>query len=305
MSHPSELPSTVTCPPAHGRTSRVSGYLLIALSAACFGAMAILARFAYASGANTGGILLPRFLIASVILVPVMLWTRRPWPKGRQLAIACGMGAIGYVGQALCFFSALRYASAGLVALLLYLYPILVCILAAIFLGERLTSWKVALLALSFAGSAFTIGSGTGTALGIGLAIAAACIYAAYITVGGRFLRDVDSLATTTLVCMAATPIIGIFAWMQPARFPASAAGWLAILAIAVLSTVVAILTFFAGLRRIGASRAAILSTLEPVVTVVLAAALLGETTTSWQLIGGAMILSAAILLAWRDGAGP
>ncbi len=283
--------------------SHLAGYLLIAVSAASFGAMAILGRFAYAAGANTGGVLLPRFFLAALVLVPIMLATRRQWPRGRELAVACGMGGIGYVGQALCFFSALQYASAGLVALLLYLYPTLVCLLAALFLGERLTRWKLGLLGLSFAGTALTIGSGTGAALGIALGVGAALIYAVYITVGSRFLRGVDSVATTTIVCLAATPVIGVFAWLQPARFPQTAEGWLAILGIALVSTVVAIMTFFAGLRRVGASRAAILSTLEPVVTLVLAALFLGEAATLWQLVGGAMILAAAALLAWRDGA--
>lgn len=276
------------------------GYGLIVLSAVAFGAMAILARYAYQAGANTGGILLPRFVIATGVLIPVMLASARRWPRGRELAVAFGMGGIGYVGQALCFFSALQYASAGLVALLLYLYPTLVGLLAAIFLGERLTPWKLALLGLSFAGTALTIGSGSGTALGIALGISAATIYAVYITVGGRFLRGTDSVATTTVVCLAATPVMGLFALLQPARFPASIQGWLAILGIALLSTVVAIMAFFAGLRRVGASRAAIVSTLEPVVTLVLAALLLGESATFWQLVGGAMILAAAALAAWR-----
>ena len=79
------------------------------------------------------------------------------------------MGAIGYVGQAVCFFAALNHASAGLVALLLYAYPTLVVLLSAAFLGERLTAAKIALLAASFAGLALTLGGGQGTATGIAL----------------------------------------------------------------------------------------------------------------------------------------
>src|SRR2546423_3080945 len=247
--------SFAASPPA---AEQLIGYALIALSAIAFGAMAILGRYAYASGANTGGVLFTRFAVATVVLVPVMLASRRRWPRGRELAIACGMGGIGYVGQALCFFTALQYASAGLVALLLYVYPTLVCLLAAIFLGERLTPWKLALLALSFAGTALTIGSGSGSALGIVLGVTAAFIYAIYITVGARFLRGADSVAVTTLVCLSATPVMALFALLQPARFPASTQGWLAVLGIAVVSTVIAIMAFFAGLRRVGASRAAI-----------------------------------------------
>ena len=87
--------------------------------------MAIFARFAYAGGANVTGILAARFAIAGILLAALMFATHRPWPRGRPLAVAIGMGAIGYVGQAVCFFAALNHASAGLVALLLYAYPTL------------------------------------------------------------------------------------------------------------------------------------------------------------------------------------
>ena len=95
------------------------GLALVAISAVAFGAMAIFARFAYAGGADVLGVLLARFAIAGSILALLMLATRRPWPRGRVLAVAVGMGAVGYVGQAVCYFAALNHASAGLVALLL------------------------------------------------------------------------------------------------------------------------------------------------------------------------------------------
>ena len=81
-----------------------------------------------------------------------MLATWRPWPRGRALAVAIGMGAIGYAGQAAFFFAALNHASAGLVALLLYAYPTLVVLLSAAFLGERLNRWKTFAVALGVAG---------------------------------------------------------------------------------------------------------------------------------------------------------
>ena len=97
--------------------------------------MAIFARAAYAGGADVLGVLIVCFAAAGAILAAIMLATRRPWLRGRPLLAAILMGAIGYVGQALCYFTALNYASAGLVALLLYAYPTLVCLLAAAFLG--------------------------------------------------------------------------------------------------------------------------------------------------------------------------
>ncbi len=282
------------------RHPSTAGILLVLLSACAFGAMALFARAAYASGANVAGILASRFAIAGLVLVAIMVATRRPWPRGRPLAVAIGMGGVGYVGQAACFFAALNHASAGLVALLLYAYPTLVVLLSAAFLGERLTAGKVALLAASFAGLALTLGGGQGTATGIVLGLGAAAFYSVYIVVGARELGGTDALAVTTVVCLSAAVVTGVHALAGEPRFPGAAWGWAAIAAIALVSTVVAIIAFFAGLKRVGPATASIVSTLEPVVTVGLAWALLGESLTPLQLAGGAVVLGSAAWLARR-----
>lgn len=275
-----------------------AGIAFIAVSASAFGAMAIFARLAFSAGANVTGVLAARFAIAGVLLAAVMVATGRPWPRGRALAVAVAMGAIGYVGQAMCFFAALHFASAGLVALLLYTYPTLVVVLAAMFLGARLTRVKVALLVASFAGLALTLGGGQGSAAGIALGLAAAAFYSVYIVVGARELGHVDALASTTVVCLSAAAVLALSPAVAEPRFPADPWGWAAVGAIAIVSTVVSILAFFAGLKRVGPAVASIVSTLEPVVTVVLAWLVLGESLTAWQLAGGAIVLTCAAFLA-------
>ena len=271
---------------------------LIAVSAVAFGAMAIFARFAYAGGADVHGVLLVRFTLAGLVLAAVMLARRAPWPRGRALAVAIGMGAIGYVGQAMCYLTALNYASAGLVALLLYAYPTLVCLLAAIFLGERITGRTVALLAVSFIGIALTLGGGHGTPTGIVLALGGALFYSIYIIVGARELGGTDALASTTVVCLSAATMTLVAVPFHAPQLPGTWWSWLAAGLIAIVSTVVGILAFFAGLKRVGPAKASILSTLEPVVTVAAAWFILGETLSVVQLAGGALVLCSAAWLA-------
>ena len=276
-----------------------SGITLIIVSACAFGALGIFARYAYAGGANVTGLLAVRFVVASVALALVMLALRRPWPRGRALAVAIGMGAIGYFGQSLCYFSALNYATVGLVGLLLYAYPTLVCLLSAIFLGEKLTAGKVALLVVSFAGLALMLGGGGGSALGFVLGLAAPLIYSVYILVGARELGSTDSLAVATVISISAAIMFVASAVVTPMHLPTDGSSWAATIGLA-LFTVVAMLTFFLGLKRVGPSVASILSTLEPVVTVALAWLILGETLSAWQLAGGALVLGAAASLAMR-----
>lgn len=270
---------------------------LIVVSAVAFGAMAIFARFAYAGGADVLGVLLARFLVAGALLSIVMLAMRRPWPRGRPLVVAILMGAIGYVGQSVSYFAALNHASAGLVALLLYAYPTLVCLLAAAFLRQPLTRRTLTVLAVSFAGIALTLGGGHGTPTGIALGLAAAAFYSVYIVVGARELAGTDALASTTVVCLSAGATLALASLVREPQFPQVGWGWAAIAAIALVSTVVAILAFFAGLKRVGPAVASIVSTLEPVVTVALAWIVLGETLAPIQLFGGAMVLASAIWL--------
>lgn len=281
------------------------GIALIAVSASAFGAMAIFARAASASGADIFAMLLFRFVLASVLLLGWCRVQRVTFPSRRQSLGIALMGGIGYVGQSLCYFGALQYAQASLVALLLYLYPVFVTVLAAIFLHERLTPVKLGALLLCSLGTALTVGGGQGQPLGMALAVGSALIYSCYIVVGAKLTRGVDARATATLVCMAATVSFSAMALVRTGQglslhWSANPGGWAALVAIAVCSTVIAILTFFAGLQRLGAGRASMLSTLEPVVTVLLAAMLLGETLTAAQLGGGALILAGVLWLSAR-----
>ena len=276
------------------------GVALVLLSACAFGSMAIFARAAFAAGANVPGLLAGRFAIAGIALAAVMVATGRPFPRGRPLHFAIGMGGIGYVGQAACFFTALHYASSGLVALLLYAYPTLVVILSAAFLGQRLTARRIALLAASFAGLALMLGGGTGTPTGILLGLAAAGIYSVYILVGARELSGTDAMASTTVICLSAAGTLAIASLVVDTRLPATAWGWGAVAALGIVGGVVAILAFFAGLKRVGPSTASVVSTFEPVFTAALAWIVLGETLSGAQLAGGALVVATAAMLARR-----
>ena len=117
------------------------GPALCLLSAACFGAMAIFGKLAYAAGVEPGALLLLRFGIAAVVLGLVLLLRPdlRARPSRRGVLTALGLGAVGYATQASLYFSALERIDASLVALVLYTYPALVTVAAAVLGRERLT----------------------------------------------------------------------------------------------------------------------------------------------------------------------
>ena len=273
------------------------GPALIVISAISFGALPIFARLAYAAGATPTTVLLLRFALAALVMVCVMIARRIPFPRGYVLLGLVLMGGVGYVGQSLAYFTALTLTSAGLVALLLYLYPAIVTLLSALIFKERLTPIKLGAVLLALAGTILTIRpTGSGSTLGILLGVASAIIYSIYILVGSRVMPQSGVISSSTVVMISAAIVYGGIVTVQGPAFPRTRLGWAAILAIALISTVLAIVTFFAGLKRIGPSRAATISTLEPVTSVVLAALVLGEGFNTLQAIGGCLILVAALL---------
>lgn len=276
---------------------RILGIFLVAVSAAAFGTLAIFGRYAYAAEMDAITILFLRFSLSALVLLAILRLRRESLPRGRPLVPLIGMGAIGYVGQAFCYLAALNYASSGLVALLLYLYPAFVTVLSVVVLHERMTRLKLLALLLALIGTGLTIGPAGGQLLGILLALGAAGIYSIYIIVGVQVMKQVSAVQSSTVIMASAGVMAGVLMAINGPHWPATAAGWWAVASIVLIATVLPAVTFFIGLRRVGPTTAAMISTLEPVVTVLLAAWLEAERLQPLTLIGGGLILGAVLLL--------
>ncbi len=281
--------------------NQTTGTLIVAASAAGFATLAIFVKFAYLAGANVITILTVRFLLAASFLGLILKMRNISMHVNKKLAIQlCLMGVIGYASMSALFASSLHYLPASLSAMVLYTYPALVSLLSFA-VGDEDFSWSKGMaLAVSFAGLFLVLGVSFADVqpVGIFLAIGAAVTYACYIVVGNRVLKNVDPLITTTYVCAAAAITFMITGFiMNNIIYTLPLQGWLAILGIAVFATLIGVLGFFAGMRRIGATNASIISTIEPVITVILSAILLEEKVTLTQAGGGVLILAGIIVL--------
>ncbi len=280
--------------------SHRSAILLVLLSALGFGSIALFAKIAYAAGVSTSVLLALRFSLAVVLLAPLLWYQRIALPRGRTLAGFALMGSL-YTAQAQSYFTALKYASSGLVALLLYVYPVLVTVMAVLLGWEKLDRRTLVLVAIAMAGIAITLGGKLeGQPLGIGLGLVSAAVYAVYILLGNRLTQQADPLAATLVVMGAAALGNSALAVVDGGALPNNMLAWLAIGATALFSTVIAIAAFLVGIKVIGAAQASIVSTLEPVITMCLGVALLGESVTVGQWFGGMLVLIAVVLLAQR-----
>jgi drug/metabolite transporter (DMT)-like permease len=191
-----------------------------------------------------------------------------------------------------------------LVALVLYTYPALVTVAAAALGRERLTPGRSAALTVASGGTLLVLlgAGGVGFDLvGVALAFGAAVTYTVYILVADTVVHRVSPVVLAALVMTGASAALAVRAVLTGGvEFGFGSAGWFWIACIALASTVLAMLAFFAGLRRTGPSTAAILSTFEPVVTTALAAVTLNEFLTPVQLAGGLVVLSSVAVLQLR-----
>ena len=295
---------------------RSSGTLLCLGSGTAFGAMAVFGKLAYADGATVGTLLAVRFALAAGLFWALVFAGGAAHElravSRRDVGLGLGLGACGYAAQAGTYFAALQRIDASLVSLLLYTFPSIVAVGAVALGRERVDARRIAALGLASGGLVLVVASartGALDPLGTALALGAAVVYSGYILISQGIAGRLSPTLLSALVCSgaAASLTVGSALLGQLRLGELSASGWLWLACIAVVSTVTAISLFFAGLRRAGPTTASILATVEPLVTVVLAFLIFGETLGAAQLAGGALVLTAVLVLhprritAWAD----
>jgi len=286
---------------------------LIVLSACCFGSIIILVELAKRAGATLVTVLAGRYLGGAVLLAVAAvaaasggLWALRV-PRRRAAALLVGGGG----GQALLAYlslSALDYVPAATVSFLFYTYPTWVAVFAILRRSERVDATSAAALALSLMGILLMVGSPWSGPLdprGVALALAAGVLFALYIPFLNTLQAGIGPVVASAYVTAGAGTIFLVAAratgTLQLSLAPAA---WLAIAALALFSTAVAFFAFLRGLAVLGPVRTAIVSTVEPFWTLLLAVPALGQPLRLATVAGGALIASAVLLLQVRRGRG-
>ncbi len=281
------------------------GAVFCLLSAIGFGAMAIFGKLAYDEGVTVGDLLLVRFGVAAAVMLGIVWWRGGFGALARRTAVAAfAMGAVGYAAQSASYFAALDRIDASLLTLVLYLYPVLVMVGAVALKRESWSRRRLAALGLALAGILLVLlGAATSRFdwLGAALGVTSALVYTVYILTGDRVLSGIAPLSLTALVCCGAATTYAVATVLRggPSSLDSGPTAWFWMVTLALVSTVGAIILFFAGLARVGPSVASILSILEPVVTVGLAAAVFSESLSVEQLLGGLLVLGAVVVVQW------
>jgi drug/metabolite transporter (DMT)-like permease len=290
--------------PAPPSTSRATLQILVA--ACAFGSITILTTLAIEAGATVPAAVVLRFLIAAPLFLLAAGWREVARVDGRRRARLLLLGGGGQAAVNLISLSALFFIPAATLVFLFYTYPAWIAVFAAVRGTERVTAVRAAALLLSLIGIATIVGDPFSGALhptGILLALGAAVVYAAYVPLIARLQEGISPSNASLHVAVGAAVLCT--AWAAAAgelTLAIAARGWLAILAMAVVSTVLAFLLFLRGLAVLGPVRTGIVSTVEPFWAALLAALVLGQGLSLRTLLGGAMIAAAVLLLQLRRG---
>lgn len=277
------------------------GVLYILISGAAFGLLPWFARIAYDHGAEPFGMLFGRFVIATSIMLLIRFTRQRhePRPPRRVEIQLFLLGAIGYSPQASFFFFGVDRIDISLATVIFYSYPVFVVLASWLVFKHTPSRSTMLCLAVAVAGTALTAGQvQAGSWIGVALMLGAAIWYSGYILVSSKVVHHAGAFISLTYVMVgAATAHALIFLLTRPS-LPADSTGWIAVAAASVVSTILAMGFFFAGVARVGPGDAAVLSTIEPVVSIAIGVTLLNEDITALRVTGAALVLVGVAVLA-------
>jgi len=275
------------------------GMVFALLAAIAYSTMDVTGKLAYRSGMTVPTLLSLRFLGAgAAVLVAWRLWGRHPAPRGRAVRFFL-LGAFGYATESVLLNSAISRMPVSAVVLIFYTYPSMVALLSFTLGRERFGLLKTTALALSAVGVVLVLGFPTSgvTVAGAALAFGAAIAFAVYAVIAEREMADADRMLFSGLVLLGAgvsITLVGTVTGGIHLHQAVDAPGWVVLHAFLIATGVIA---FLVAVTHLGAPRASIGNTLEPALTVALAAAVVGEQLRGMQLLGAALLLTAIALL--------
>ena len=286
---------------AYLRRGERLGVALCLLAGVAFAAQPVIVNLAYHAGAAVPAVLAWRYVLAALAL-GALSWRSIRRLSPRAAATAFGVGLVVYAADSALFYWSLRLVPVPVASLIHYAHLPLV-IGGTVVLGhEGLSRRRVASGLMVVAGVALVSGgAGSLDVLGVAIAFAAAVAYAVYVLISGRLVADADPLAFASLLMAgAATAFLTGAAVHGSLTSVGGPLGLAAVVETALVGSVVAVGAFLAGMRRIGASKAALLITVEVPIGIALSAVVLGQRLAPAQLAGAAVVLLGIGVLQWR-----
>lgn len=282
----------------------IKGFVFAALSAICYGTNPLGALHLYAQGYSPETVLFYRFFTAALLLLVVIL------AKGSHFKISFrefgALVAFGFLFavSSLTYYASFKFMDAGLASTLLFLYPLEVSVLMAVFFKEKIKVWTIVSIAVSMVGIALLYRGGDGAPLstvGLVLVFISSISYAIYMVMANRIKLQMGSVKMTFYAisfCMVFLLLYSVTlgSGLPPVFMQASSWGWGFMLG--AVPTVLSLIFMVKAVKIIGSTPTAILGALEPVTAVSIGVLVFGEILTVRLGIGIALILGSVVLIA-------
>jgi drug/metabolite transporter (DMT)-like permease len=277
---------------------RIEGCIAAALGGICFGTLGPFSTLFFETGGSAFDLVCVRVVGTAALLGMTTALFRRLELRGIWLIGALALG-VPQLGQNFALLEGFARAPAALVILLFYIYPLLVCLGESLFYDVPLTRVRAIAISLGIAGIALTVGRpGSVPMEGVVLGLCAGVCTATYV-LAARLLFARHPVEPVELVAlMYVLPAVALCAVGSSRFTPPSGEGWLWAILVLAVSSVAAMLLFYTGVKKAGAGDASLLATLEPFVAVVLTYAVLHESLSPSQLVGGSLIVFSVIVVS-------
>ncbi|MGE0037368.1 MAG: DMT family transporter [Xanthobacteraceae bacterium] len=291
---------TLTAPPQ--AASRLAMFAPVLLAAGAFAFADVFVKVALNDGADALTIVTARGALA---LPLIYVWLRLSGPivplTSRERWISYGLGLL-FAGNVYFLIEAIRIITVPVAILTYFIYPLLTGLAAAATGIEKLTWRGVVAAIIAFCGLALMLGAHP-TALaawGVAAAVAAACCRVALLLITRAAMQGADARLITWHSSISTTVVfVGLSLLLMHWQPPATAAGWLVVVLLGIAMTA-GILGIFASTARIGPFRTALFMNLEPPLTAIGSAFVLGEVVTPLQALGGAIMIGALVAFQLR-----
>ncbi len=284
-------------------TSKVKGSICGILAAISYGTNPLGALNLYADGMNANSVIFYRYGLATAILAVIMLVQKKSFTVTRkEFAVLSILGVLMALSS-LTLYCSFNFMDAGIASTLLFVYPVMVAVMMAIFFKERVTPVTAISILLALFGISLLYKGGDGvtlSAVGVVLVMVSSLTYAVYIIIVNKSQLLMSSVKLTFYVLLTGTVMIyvyslfGLNAQLMPLNSPMM---WVYALVLAVFPTVVSLILMVIAVHNVGSTPTAVMGALEPITAVCIGIFVFGEAFTFRLAIGILLILSAVILI--------
>ncbi len=285
------------------------GVVFALLAAVGFSAKAILVKLAYLDSVDAVTLLALRMVFSVPFFLGVAIWARRQHAEPlntHDRLLVLGLGLVGYYLSSYFDFLGLQYITAGLERLILFLYPTMTVILAALIFKRRITATVIAAMVLSYAGIALVflhdvgVSQGDAVLIGAALVFASTLSYSIYLVGAGHAIARIGTLRFTAYASMVASAACVLqFVVMRPlSALDLPLHVYELSIAMAIFSTVLPVFLLSFAIRRIGSGSASLIGTIGPVSTIYMAYVFLNERISLLQIAGSVLVLAGVLIIS-------